>query len=332
MLEVVLYDTQYEEIWDNFVMERAVNGTFLQSRRFLNYHPQGRFLDASCLIFDDKKHLLAVCPACVKMENGEKIFYSHAGSTYGGVLIEKKWYKVSKVIEIIQAIEEFLKENNFDKILLKQTPSLLSSESVDLLQYCFFYLGYHCYNALSLYVDFEDYKEDILSEFSQGKRTDVHNCQKRGLYDRKLTSFSEISQLYDLLVKTLKKYDTKPIHTAEELYNFQTVRLKDECECFGIFESDTMVAASMMFYFKRVGVAHTQYLCANTDYSKLSPMTYMYYTTLVEMRKRGYKRVSWGTGTENFGLYLNEGLVKSKEYYGSKYSINPVFIKELNGK
>ena len=168
-----------------------------------------------------------------------------------------------------------------------------------------------------------------MSEFSQGKRTDVHNCQKRGLYVRRLTSFAEIVQLHELLEKTLRKYNVVPVHTAEELYDFQTVRLREECECFGVFEKEKIVAASMMFYFKKVGVAHTQYLCADPDYRQLSPMTYMYYAMLAEMRRRGYKKVSWGVGTEKMGLYINEGLIKSKEYYGSKHSINPIFVKDL---
>ncbi len=329
MFEVVTFDEQFETAWDNFVEEKAVNGTFLQTRRFLNYHPMGRFQDASCLIFDDKKHLVAVCPACVRMIDDKKVVYSHAGSSYGGILIDRKWYKAGKVIEMIQALENYLGENGYDRIIVKQTPSLFAAESADLLQYCFFYLGYHSYSELNLYVDLEKYNENILSEFSQGKRTDVHNCQKRGLYVRKLTSFSEIVQLHGLLGKTLKKYNIEPIHTAEELYDFQTARLQDECECFGVFEKEKMAAGSMMFYFKKVGVAHTQYLCADPAYSRLSPMTYLYYAMLVEMRKRGYQKVSWGAGTEKMGLYINEGLVKSKEYYGSKYSINPIFIKDL---
>lgn len=47
MLEIQSYDSQYEAMWDQFVLESTVNGTFLQTRRFLNYHPEGRFQDAS---------------------------------------------------------------------------------------------------------------------------------------------------------------------------------------------------------------------------------------------------------------------------------------------
>ena len=326
-MKIIKYENLYQDIWDKFVLEEACNGTFLQSRKFLNYHPVERFTDTSYMVFDDKQHLVAVCPACEIIENGAKVLCSHAGSTYGGIIIGKKWYRTAKVIEIVRSLEEVWISEKFETVIIKQTPSLLASENVDLLQYCFYYLGFQCCNELNLYVDFENYSDDILSEFSQGKRTDVHNCQKKGLYYKKLTTRKEIEYLLCLLEKTLEKYKKKPVHTVEEIYEFQTKRLIDECECFGVYENDTMLAASMMFYFSRVNVAHAQYLCANPDYKQLSPMSFMYYVMLVEMRKRGYKKVSWGIGTENMGLYLNEGLVKSKEYYGSKYGINPIFAK-----
>ena len=329
MYEITAYNEKYENIWDKFVMEESVNGTFLQTRRFLNYHPEKRFIDASYMVFDNKQHLIAVCPACVKTESGEKILYSHGGSTYGGIIIGKKHYKSAQVIEIISTLENTWKADGFNKAIIKQTPSLISEEDADLFQYCFYYLHYQCCSELNLYVDLENYREDILSEFSQGKRTNVHNCQKRGAYYRKLTKYEEIERFYQLLEITLSKYEKKPVHTIDEIYEFQTKRLVNECECFGMYENDVMLAGSMMFYFSHAGVAHTQYLCADSNYNQLSPMTYMYYAMLVEMRKRGYKKVSWGIVTENLGLYLNEGLVKSKEYYGSKYSINPIFVKKL---
>ena len=121
--------------------------------------------------------------------------------------------------------------------------------------------------------------------------------------------------------------DKKPVHTVEEIYEFQTKRLLGECECFGIFCGSEMLAASMMFYFEQTKVAHTQYLCANPEYNRISPMSFLYYSMLVEMKKKGYKKVSWGIVTEESGTFLNEGLVKSKEEFGSRHGINPIFLK-----
>ena len=48
------YDSSLEKEWDRFIEEKSVNGTFLQSRKFFNYHPEGRFTDASLVIYNEK--------------------------------------------------------------------------------------------------------------------------------------------------------------------------------------------------------------------------------------------------------------------------------------
>ena len=55
----------------------------------------------------------------------------------------------------------------------------------------------------------------------------------------------------------------------------------------------------------------------------------MYYSMILEAKKMNYKKVSWGVSTENLGRVLNQGLLKNKESYGSTYSINKTFYKEL---
>jgi hypothetical protein len=64
MIHAVQYNDDYENLWDRFVNEEAVNGTFLQTRNFLNYHPKGRFIDHSLLLLKDNA-IVAVVPGCV---------------------------------------------------------------------------------------------------------------------------------------------------------------------------------------------------------------------------------------------------------------------------
>ena len=47
MYEILLYSPELDQRFDHFVEKESVNGTFLQTRRFLNYHPADRFVDAS---------------------------------------------------------------------------------------------------------------------------------------------------------------------------------------------------------------------------------------------------------------------------------------------
>lgn len=43
---------EYEDTWDQFVEKQSINGTFLQERRFLNYHEEGKFEDCSLMFYE----------------------------------------------------------------------------------------------------------------------------------------------------------------------------------------------------------------------------------------------------------------------------------------
>ena len=121
--QIEWYENSYFEEWDTFIYERAVNGTFLQTRKFLSYHPKDRFRDCSVIV-KRKGMIVAVCPACESFENGTKVFMSHGGSTYGGLIISSSIYKIEKMIQLIRDMENFLKSAGFFKIIYKQTTDL----------------------------------------------------------------------------------------------------------------------------------------------------------------------------------------------------------------
>ena len=60
------YTADQEAAWDRFVMQESGNGTFLQTRNFLNYHPAGRFEDASLVVTNEHDAIVAVVPAAVQ--------------------------------------------------------------------------------------------------------------------------------------------------------------------------------------------------------------------------------------------------------------------------
>ncbi len=329
MFQFRYYEDTNEKEWDQFITEKSINGTFLQSRNFLNYHPKGRFKDVSLMIYNAKNNLAALCPGCEVELDGKRVFYSHRGTTFGGIIIDKKHYCAKYVVAMIEELKQFLKEEGFEAVYLKQTSDIFSKVESDLFQYAYQYHGFTEYKELSTYVDFDGYKEDITSNFAQGKRTNVNNCIKEGLVLKELESEAEIKEFYDILCENLGKYDTKPVHTIEELLEFKNSRLTKECGFFGVYKDEKMLAGSMMFYFDNIRVAHTQYLAARQAYGKLSPMTYMYYCMLQAMRQRDYRLVSWGTATENLGQYLNMGLITSKEDFGSSYCNNLTYYCDL---
>ena len=138
------YTEEQEENWDSFVKKKSMNGTFLQTRKFINYHPKDRFKDCSLMIY--KGNTLTACVlGCEWIEEGEKVFFSHKGTTFGGIVIGKQIYNATSINELMDCIEDYLREQQFDKIYLKMTPAVFERENTDLLDYFLYQKGYEQY-------------------------------------------------------------------------------------------------------------------------------------------------------------------------------------------
>jgi hypothetical protein len=69
VMHLVIYEDKFEAAWDEFIINNAINGTFLQSRNFLNYHPKEKFVDNSFLLFKDDK-IVGVVSGCIIVKGG----------------------------------------------------------------------------------------------------------------------------------------------------------------------------------------------------------------------------------------------------------------------
>ena len=77
-----------EKAWDGFV-ETSNNGTLFHTRKFLNYHPENRFLDHS-LIFEKKGQIISVLPGSIQNKKDEQVLISHPGASMGSSVISEK--------------------------------------------------------------------------------------------------------------------------------------------------------------------------------------------------------------------------------------------------
>jgi len=328
MYEIIEYNNEYEKTWDDFVENTSINGTFLQERRFLNYHPQGRFQDASLMVFYKGK-LEAVIPACKQQNAEKKIFNSHAGSTYGGIVISRYLYKADKVLGLINEVEQYISKQKYTSILYKPTMNLLCNPKGDLLSYCLGYCGYKEYKELNIYVNYANYNPDILSNLSKMKQRIIKKCEKTGVVVKEFDSKEEIKIFHDILTQNLKKYNKTPVHTVEELIDLKKNRLTKEIRFLGAYLDGKMIAGTMIFEFHKYKCAHTQYLAADPEYNKLSPMSYIYYKTAEFYYYCHFEKLSWGISTEDNGTKINMGLTTNKEEYGSEYNLVTIYEKEL---
>lgn len=309
--------------WDNFVLKKSMNGILLQTRKFINYHAKDKFNDASLCIRKGNQ-LVATILANYYFDDNKKIFFAHQGSTFGGICISKQIYKTAVIDELISELLIFLKNEKFNKIILKMGSPIYQNEDTSLLNYFLYKYGFMCYNELNFYMKMDRYQNDILSQFSKSKRRDYKYSLKSNLEFKSLSDKDEIALFYNVLLLNLKKLNLKPVHSLDDLYDLKYNRFNDEIKFYGVFLNDDLIAGSMVFIFND-NIFHTQYLSSDEQYLKLYPMDFLIYNLINEAIKLSTELFSFGICTENRGKYINLGLSKFKEGFGSEFSINRTY-------
>ena len=326
-MEIVRYGAGWESRWDAFVLNASANGTFLQTRKFLNYHPAGRIVDASLLVLDGN-NIVAVIPACEAREDGGRCFFSHKGSTFGGIVIDAARYTVTTLETLFPLLEAYWRDAGYACAYLKNTSAVFARKSPELLDYYFYKTGWREIDELSFYIDCAKLGESITDAWSSGRRRDYRYALRNGLTFRRLSGDGELEAFYAILTENLARHGTAPVHTLEELREFRDRRFPDTVDFCGVFRGGELLAGTMLFCFGD-RVLHTQYLAQRADAAKLFAMNYLIYSLIRLAKERGFEKFSFGISTEERGKVLNVGLAVFKEGFGAEFCNNRSFFKEF---
>lgn len=325
-IEIRPYLPENEKRWDSFVLNEAHNGTFLQTRAFLNYHGD-RFKDCSLILWK-AGNIIAVIPAAETEENGKKVFNSHCGSTFGGLIFAKNYNTVTELQGFMSLLEEYWKANGYQKVILKQTASIFCKDHNALLFYLLFKLGYSHYDELSFALEFpRDPSFDVVANFSGKTRNLYKKSLQSGFEFREFSSDEDLARFHEILTSSLARHDAKPVHSLEEIKNLSRDRLPGKIRFYGVYLDGKMVAGSMIFLLG--DVFHTQYLAADYEYIYLKPMDYLDANLMLVAHNEGYRAFSFGISTEDHGAILNDDLAKYKYGFGTNYYLNKTFYKEF---
>lgn len=324
---VEVFNESQENVWDDFVLNKSMNGTFLQTRKFINYHQKGKFQDSSLIIYKGND-IVGVILACICMIDGEKYFFSHRGTTFGGFVISKQVYNVSSISEIMDLVEEKIKEFGCTRSYLKQTASIFQKQNTDLVDYFLYQKGYQEYTELNFYMHLDRYSEEVISQFSSSKRRDYRYSLKNNLTFKRLDNEKEIKQFYDVLQLNLQKLNLHSVHSYEDLLDLKFNRFNAMIEFYGVYYEDKMIAGSMIFIFDE-HIFHTQYLSSDQKYLKLYPMDFLICNLIQVAVDKKMDLFTFGICTEDQGRYINLGLSRFKEGFGTEYCLNKSYEKRL---
>lgn len=323
---IVKYEKKYEKEWDDFVLKESINGNFLQTRNFYNYHPSDKFKDAS-IILKKNERIAAVVPANITKEG--KSFLSHQGSTFGGLIVGKDFSNSRCYDWIFDEMLSYFNENKYERIELRMHSWLYSPDLKhhELLDYYFQLYGFSVRSEIGFYIDLKTVNENFECSFENLKKRKLKKANRNGLSFKKLSDDDEIIDFYNVLCDNMKKFDTVPLHSLNELLDFKNKRLISETSFYGVFFDNKMIAGSMVWNFCNKKVFHTQYLASLHDYLEMCPNEFLYANLIKAAKNEGYKYLSYGTACFNHGEVYNKSLGIYKEGFNTDSYMNRCYIR-----
>ena len=222
--------------------------------------------------------------------------------------------KTSIMLDIFDILIKYLKTNGINKLIYKTIP--------------------HIYHRIPSEEDFyaiiynngKLIRRDVTSTvdlhnkigFANGKKRNVKKSENIGL---------NVSRSYDyksfmaIMEETLKKYDTKPIHSAKEIILLAS-RFPDNIKLFTALKDEKMLSGVLVY--ESNNVAHAQYIGASKEGLKDNATDFIM-DYLINTFYNEKKYFDLGISTEQHGKYLNKSLIASKERFGARAVVHDFY-------
>lgn len=307
MIEIIRYTNSYKKEWDE-VVKRSKIDSFLFLRDYMDYHSE-RFNDYSFLVFR-KGSIEAVLPGNIN----KNIYYSHQGLTYGGLIATEK-IKAKDVIFIFNEVNKILKKEGIKKIVYKPVPLIYhkipSQEDI----YALFNLGAKKIGC------------NLSSTIFQSNKIKFNRRISKPIKNNVIVKESEnFKNFWDILNENLsKKYNTKPVHTIEEIILLHS-RFPNNIKLF-VTEKDNEILGGCVLYIMEK-VIHVQYIAANNLGKSLRVLDLLFHY-LINEKYSNIPIFDFGNSTEKMGLYLNENLIFQKESFGARGIVYEIYEYEI---
>lgn len=310
-MKIKLYTSDDKNTWDEFV-RNSKNGTFLFYRDFIEYHGD-RFNDYSLMFFVDDT-LIALMPGHMS----DKVYYSHQGLTYGGLIMSKET-TAKQVLEIFEYLTITFRHQGIRKIIYRSIPHIYHKQPAEEDLYTLFR-----YNAVLS-------ARSISSTIQIGNRLKYSDSRKNGLKkaiknDLKAGISTDLETFWNILSHNLKeRYGTDPVHSLKEISYLQE-KFPDNIHLFAACDSEGVMLGGCLV-FEMEEIVHAQYTAA-TEEGKAKGVIDLIIDYLIDTEYTEKRYFDYGVSTENQGLYLNETLIYQKEGFGARgivydtYTIN----------
>lgn len=323
MYEAILFKDSNlnEKDWENFVLN-SNNGTMFHTRKFLSYHPEGRFKDSSLVIKKNKK-TVALFPAVEILREDKKTLWSHCGASYGGWIFEND-LNFQEAFGCIESVLEFAKVNKFERVQLTPPPIIYQTKYSNYIDFALVKNGFdYVKRDVSSIVQLDFTEDELLSTFRAEARTAVKKAIKQGV---KISECDEYENYYKILKKNLKlRHNVNPTHTLEELIYLKNI-FPEEVKLFGAFVDNVLIAGVCNFSVNK-NVVLAFYISHDEEYQEYRAVNLLFYEIMKSYKQKGFRYLDFGIFTVN--MEPNWGLGRFKENFGARGIFRDTYYKNL---
>lgn len=321
MLEVAPFEDGQAKAWDAFV-QNSTNGTIFNLRRFLSYHPPGRFRDASFSVLR-RGNVMSVVPGVLV---GDR-WISHGGSSYGGFILgEKIAFDLCR--DIVEASVAYVRSLGAKSFTVTMPPNMYRKVPHDYLEANLLYQGFR-YAKREITNACGRIHEGFLEDWVNKARGAVRRAQAEGLeiHNPKRPTPEEMASFYRILKTNRDALGASVTHSPEDLDRLFSLLPESldlylarhegvDVGCGLVFRCNPQV--DLIFY-----VAHLE------EHRHLKPIHMLVHRMYEEAAKRSVPWVDYGTSTLN-GKLTNEGLLLAfKENFNMLGYFRDTFILDL---
>ena len=301
-LRIEKYSQKDFDIWD-FFCNTSQNGTFLHTRKFIEYQSE-KFIDFSLIFLKDEK-LIGLFPLAF-FENNESLIISHPGLSYGGI-VHNGDLNGEKMLNAIDLSLEYLKKHNFKKLIYKPIPYIYQIIPSDDDIYALTQRGgiiqrSELSSSVNLYSKFKVDSKKVRLSSPLINESDI----KEGA--------DHLSEYWQLLSTVLMKYHNSiPTHNFLEIQYLMKI-FPNNIKLYSISVNNEIIAGVILFITSRCW--HVQYMASNEMGRKLSALDIILSHLIENAKKSSINFFDFGHSNELKGKVLNQGLYNFKNKFG----------------
>lgn len=323
-IEVVPYSEEFKEKWDHFVEHRALNSTFLHSRRFYDHNPLNSLDDASLMFFENNR-MIAVFPAVLHQVNGIVVLHSHLRATYGGFLLSRQ-VGVEKAIRIVGQTIAFAREKGARQIIVRNPFRIYHTRLCDETDYAMWYHGFSIKSReIETAVQLTGDMRSIRSQYHKGTKYSLGKS-RNNVTVRLSDDFRGFWTLLENCL--LERHGIRPVHDYEAICRLREKVGADKVMLFSAFYKDRLIGGNVVFNFRNV-VLHGQYNASDHEFQHLGPLHAVVDYILEWSLSRGFKYFNMGTSNLCNGTQINPGLFYYKEGFGGRGFLRETMFLDL---